>query len=204
MFEMSRGWEKAFFVLSWLAQGSSYLSPYGYGVMHRMHHAFADTELDPHSPKYDKTALSMMLRSAKEFNDILLERKKIDPVYTHEVPKWKSFDLFANKKWVRISWGLSYIAFYIAFATDWWMFLFLPLHFVMGPFHGVIVNWCAHKYGYTNFKTNNTSKNFLPFDFLMMGESYHNNHHANSSNPNFGHRWFELDLTYPLVRVLIG
>ena len=45
--------EKVFYVLTWIFQGSNYLSVYGYGVMHRMHHPCADTPQDPHSPKYD-------------------------------------------------------------------------------------------------------------------------------------------------------
>jgi len=43
-FTMNRFTEKVFFVLTWLFQGPNYLSPFGYGTMHRMHHAFADTE----------------------------------------------------------------------------------------------------------------------------------------------------------------
>ena len=66
----------------------------------------------------------------------------------------------------------------------------------MAPIHGVIINWYAHIYGYVNFKLKDTSKNLLPFDFLMMGEAYHNNHHKNGSNANFGVRWFEIDPTY--------
>src|SRR5690606_12907043 len=40
MFSMSPFWEKFFHVLTFIAQGSSYLSPYAYGVLHRMHHAY--------------------------------------------------------------------------------------------------------------------------------------------------------------------
>ena len=73
----------------------------------------------------------------------------------------------------------------------------------MGPVHGTIVNWFAHKYGYTNFKMKNTAKNLLPVDFLMLGESYHNNHHKYPSSINFGGvRWHELDPVYAISRVL--
>lgn len=71
----------------------------------------------------------------------------------------------------------------------------------MGPVHGAIINWFAHKYGYTNFKLNNTSKNLLPVDFLMLGESYHNNHHKYASSINFGVRWFEIDPVYVVIRL---
>lgn len=201
MFTMSPTWEKVFFVLSWLAQGSSYLSPWAYGIMHRQHHTYADTENDPHSPKYDKSAIAMMMRSATKFNDIFYSRVKTDEKFTNGVPKWMTFDIFANKLIVRLSWAAVYVLFYINFASEWWMYFLLPIHFIMGPVHGIIINWGAHKYGYVNFKTDNTSKNLLPLDVLMLGESYHNNHHANSSNPNFGSRWFEIDFTYPIIWV---
>ena len=38
-YTMSKFGEKLCFILTWITQGSNYLSAYGYGVMHRMHHA---------------------------------------------------------------------------------------------------------------------------------------------------------------------
>ena len=75
--------------------------------------------------------------------------------------------------------------------------------FLMSPIRGAIINWFAHKYGYRNFEVGDTSRNFLPVDFLMMGESYHNNHHKNGSRANFGGiRWHEIDPTYQVIRLL--
>ena len=82
------------------------------------------------------------------------------------------------------------------------MWLLIPAHCLMGPIHGAVINYFAHKYGYRNFEMEDTSKNFLPVDVLMMGESYHNNHHKFISRPNFGFRWFEFDPTYPIIRFL--
>jgi stearoyl-CoA desaturase (delta-9 desaturase) len=83
------------------------------------------------------------------------------------------------------------------------MWLLLPLQFILSPIHGAIINWFAHKYGYRNFEVGDTSRNFLPVDFLMMGESYHNNHHKNGSNANFGGiRWHVLDPTYIVIKIL--
>src|SRR5688500_5776147 len=50
MFTMTKGWEKAFYIGCYLTQGSSYISAYAYGIMHRLHHAHTDTIEDPHSP----------------------------------------------------------------------------------------------------------------------------------------------------------
>jgi len=69
----------------------------------------------------------------------------------------------------------------------------------MGPVHGAIINWFAHKWGYRNFEVSDTARNLLPIDVLMMGESYHNNHHKFGGRPNFGIRWFELDPTFPFI-----
>jgi stearoyl-CoA desaturase (delta-9 desaturase) len=88
-----------------------------------------------------------------------------------------------------------YIWFYVTFATQWWMFLLLPIHFLMGPLHGAIVNWCGHKYGYSNHDNNDHSKNSIPLDFLMMGELFQNNHHKKPNSPNFASRWFEFGCT---------
>jgi stearoyl-CoA desaturase (delta-9 desaturase) len=201
MFSMSKTWEKIFFVGSWIGQGSSYLSPYVYGVLHRQHHAYTDTELDPHSPSYDETMMKMMLRTRDVYNNILYGKAELEPQFTKDMPKWTAFDTMAGHWGSRIFWGLFYIGFYLIFATEPWMYLLLPIHFLMGPIHGAVINWFAHKYGYTNFEVNNTSKNLLPLDFLMLGEGYHNNHHKRGSNPNFGFRWFELDPVYGVIRL---
>jgi stearoyl-CoA desaturase (delta-9 desaturase) len=82
------------------------------------------------------------------------------------------------------------------------MYLFLPAHFIMGPLHGVIINWIAHKYGYRNFEVQDTAHNIMPLDVFMMGEGYHNNHPANGSRANFGFKWHEIDPTFVVMKVL--
>ena len=201
-FTMSKFNEKVCFFLTWLFQGSNYLSAYGYGVMHRMHHAYADTEKDPHSPKFDKNIFSMMWRTKNTYQDINKKRIEVEEKFTKNVPQWRGFDKFASSRISRLTWAALYIVFFILFATAWWQWLFLPVAFLMAPIHGVIINWFAHIYGYVNFKVNDTSKNLLPFDFLMMGEGYHNNHHKHGGRANFGVRWFEIDITYCIMLVL--
>ncbi len=202
-FTMNKFTEKVFFVLTWIFQGSNYLSPYGYGIMHRMHHAFADTPNDPHSPKYDESIFKMMWKTKTIYSSISNKTADIDPRFMKGIPQWDTFDKFARSWISRFMWGALYVAFYYQFATEWWMWILLPAQFLLSPIHGAIINWFAHKYGYTNFKVGDTSKNFLPFDFLMMGESYHNNHHKHGNRANFGgFRWHEIDPTYLVIKVL--
>lgn len=201
-FSMSKGWERFFFFFAWLTQGSSYLSPTAYGIMHRMHHAYADTELDPHSPSYDKNVLAMMWRTKKIYSDILYERTPVDPRFTKNVPSWKSFDLFASSWGSRLFWIGVYIALYLLFAPSAWFLLLVPVHAVMGPLHGVIINWYAHKYGEVNFETDNTSKNLFKVDWLMFGEGYHNNHHVHPGRSNFAAKKGEFDPCFIAIKVL--
>lgn len=194
--------EKVWFIISYIFQGSSYLSPYAYGIMHRMHHAYTDTDKDPHSPKISGNPFKMMWDTKKVYSDIYRGRMDVDEKFKRNLPEWHAFDRFAESWVSRLLWCVGYIAFYVAFAPYWWLYLLLPIQFLMGPFHGAIVNYYAHRFGYVGFKQNNTSKNFIFINFLMQGEGYHNNHHKFPSRPNFAVRWFEFDPVYPVILVL--
>lgn len=203
VFTMSKRTEKITFLLTWLCQGPSYLSAYGYGIMHRMHHAYTDTDKDPHSPKYDGNMFSMMWKTKNIYQDINNQRITVDQKFMKNVPQWKNFDRFASSRSSRITWGVVYFLLFLTFTTAWWQWLLLPVLYLMAPIHGVIINWFGHIYGYINFKTTDTSKNLFRFDFLMMGEGYHNNHHKYSSRANFGGvNWYEVDVTYVIMRIL--
>lgn len=202
MFTMSKSAEKVFYILTYIFQGSSFLSPKGYGIMHRMHHAYADTELDPHSPMYSNGLFDMMWKTKKIYHDIRLDIADIEPKFKKGVPDWKFIEWLGSNYISRIAWGAFYTLYYFYFATEWYQYLLLPIQFFMGPVHGAIINYFAHKYGYVNYKVDDTAKNLLPVDFLMMGEGYHNNHHKFGGRANFGKKWFEIDPTYPIILIL--
>lgn len=201
-FTMSRGWERVFYVLAYVTQGSSYMSPRTYAIMHRLHHAHTDTALDPHSPSYSSNIFSMMWRTRRFYNDIMSGSMKIEERFTKNVPNWRAFDRFADGTFSRLIWVVIYSLFFLYFADGLWLYLLLPVVITMGAFHGAIINWFAHKYGYVNFRLKNTSMNLFFIDVLMLGESYHNNHHKHPTAVNFGKRWFEVDPTYPVILLL--
>ena len=201
-FKMSKPVERLFFILTYITQGSSYMSPRAYAIMHRMHHAYTDTEKDPHSPSFSKNIFSMMWRTRNIYNQVFAKSIEIEPRFLKNLPEWPAFDRWANSWISRVLWIIIYLTFFIVFAHNPWVYLLLPVVLGMGAFHGAIINWFAHKYGYTNFKLKNTSENLLSIDFLMLGESYHNNHHKHPSSINFGIRWHEFDPIYPIIRFL--
>lgn len=202
MFTMSKGWERFFYLFTWIVQGSSFLNPRAYAIMHRMHHAYSDTDKDPHSPHFFKEVFSMMWRTKNIYNGYTVGNIQPEPNFDKNVPQWPLLDKHAEGYPVRLFFAAFYILFYILFATQWWMFLFLPIHFLMGPIQGAIVNWAGHKYGYVNFENGDHSKNTLIIDFLMLGELFQNNHHYRASSSNFAARWWEFDPVYPVIKVL--
>ncbi len=203
MFSMSKFWERFFFIMTFITQGTSYLNAKAYAVMHRMHHAYSDTERDPHSPHFFRSVFGMMWRTKTIYYDLLTSKMKPGDRFEQNTPEWHKFEKLADHMVTRISFAVVYILIYVFFAPYWWLFFLLPVHFLMGPIHGAIVNWCGHKYGYRNFKDiKDHSKNTLPFDFLTMGELFQNNHHKYPSRLNFGVRFFEFDPTYPFIKVM--
>ncbi|MBL7740521.1 MAG: acyl-CoA desaturase [Chitinophagaceae bacterium] len=201
-FTMSKLWERFFYLAAYITQGSSYVSPRIYAILHRMHHAYTDTDKDPHSPKYDRNFFAMMWSLRKQTVCIHKGKTEIEQRFLKNLPDWKRLDNAGHATWSRLGWTAVYIFIYVVFAPSAWWFLLLPVHILMVPLQGAIINWFAHKYGSVNFKMRNTSTNLFKIDVLMMGEAYHNNHHKNPSATNFGFRRYELDPTYYIIRFL--
>ena len=203
---MSKFWERFFYFLTYISQGSSYLSPRAYAILHRMHHAYSDTDKDPHSPHHTENVFTMMWKTKDIYNAVLAKKVKIEERFDRDFPHWNFIEKLGDSWISRLAWGIGYSLFYVLVYvyTDmhWAFFLLLPIHFLMGPVHGAIVNWSGHKYGYQNFDNKDKSKNSLVFDVLMMGELFQNNHHKLPNSINFGAKWFEFDPTYPVIKFL--
>lgn len=201
-FTMSRGWEKFFFICCFITQGSSYISAYAYGMMHRLHHVHTDTEDDPHSPTNHPNFWRMMLETRNSYFSIYCGKTLVEDKIKKDIPQWHAFDKFAHNWITRVSWMMIYTAIYIWLATAWWQFLLLPFTIIMGTLQGAVVNWWAHKFGYRNFETEDTSRNIIPFDIFFWGESYHNNHHKFPGRPNNSVKWYEFDSIYAVELLL--
>ena len=64
------------------------------------------------------------------------------------------------------------------------------------------VNSVTHVLGYRNYQTSDASRNYWLVAIVAYGEGWHNNHHADQRAAAHGHRWWEIDMTYGVVRLL--
>ena len=206
-----------------ITEGSSYLSPIGFAIMHMLHHLHADTEKDPHSPKYYHGFLGpfKMMWDTKRIYDQIKKGAETIEIRGHQIdlreiikkvdcPNFEKFERVAHSKMYKVIWILlvaSFYAFYLYHHHSHpWIFPIVGLMFlvqiVMAPVHGLIINYLGHVWGEQRYEMENTSRN-LPWiiSFLMLGEGWHNDHHKYPGRSNFGKWWYELDLVHQTTKL---
>lgn len=163
---------------------------------HRIHHAFSDRPSDPHSPtrgfwwahvgwlfRYDEL-LDEPEHLARSIPDLVRDRG-------HQViAKTQGLQLllltgalYAWGGWSFVVWGIFLRTAAVYHAT--WL-----------------VNSATHLWGYQTYNTNEGSRNNWWVAILSYGEGWHNNHHAYLASAAHGLRWWEVDATYFVIRLL--
>jgi fatty-acid desaturase len=160
-------------------------------AVHRAHHRYCDTPNDPHSPKY-KSFLFMIFGSM--FAPVRVR-------YVKSLLK-DPFILFAHQYYylIQLPWVL------LLYLVGGWYAVF-ACHIVPGGLTwlaGSFVNWYNHLYGYQRFTTKDTSRNNFLTGFLVLGEGWHNSHHAHPIRATTSNAWYEFDLIYYIARMLGG
>ena len=64
------------------------------------------------------------------------------------------------------------------------------------------VNSFAHLFGRRRYATNDSSRNNPVIAVLTLGEGWHNNHHHYPVSARQGFRWWQVDISYAILRVL--
>jgi stearoyl-CoA desaturase (delta-9 desaturase) len=176
--------------------------PLQWVAVHRMHHQHSDAAGDPHSPRdgiWWAHLLWWMPHSPAQDNPARYERYipdlVRDPVhrffqrYHVLLPLALAGLLFAlGEVWGGV--GLSWLV--------WGMFVRTALLYHATWF----VNSATHLWGYRSYATRDRSTNLWWVALLTLGEGWHNNHHAFPRSARHGLRWWELDATYGLIRLL--
>jgi fatty-acid desaturase len=162
-------------------------SPIGYATVHRAHHAYADSDQDPHQPNLGLFNIimcrwnlsSLSLKFLKNLNDPWI-------VFSH---KW---------------YGLIILLFSVGlFVIDPLLIFAYSISLLYAKWCGVMTNYVSHlplKSNYRNFATKDSSQNNLITGWIV-GE-WHNNHHADPKNWNQKINWWEWDLTGYIIRLI--
>jgi stearoyl-CoA desaturase (delta-9 desaturase) len=171
---------------------------------HRRHHAHSDKPGDPHSPR-DGAWWSHMLWFIPKAN-----REQNERYHRRWVPDLMRdpFFVFLDKSFIWWHIALGVALFFAGRALGGlamgWSFvvwgMFVRLLFVLHTTW--LVNSATHMWGYKNYEVDDDSRNNWWVALLTHGEGWHNNHHAYPRMARHGHRWWELDVTYAMIRAL--
>jgi stearoyl-CoA desaturase (delta-9 desaturase) len=181
------------FILAFMAMSSAQKGVLWWAAHHRNHHRFSDTEEDLHSPmqfgfwwshvgwimsdSYNKTEMHLIRDFAKFPELRWLDRYHLVP------PVVLAVALFLFGGWGALVWG-----FFISTVILW---------------HGSFtINSLAHLFGRRRYPTADTSRNNWWLALLTLGEGWHNNHHHYMASVRQGFFWWEIDVTYYVLRVL--
>jgi stearoyl-CoA desaturase (Delta-9 desaturase) len=159
---------------------------------HRWHHRFSDTDRDPHKsdrgfwwshvgwiicPKYNETDYEG-IRDYSQFPELVWLNKY------HLVPPV----ILGVVVWLIGGWSALFCSFF--FST-------------ILLYHGTFsINSLTHRWGKARYRTTDTSKNSFILAIVTLGEGWHNNHHYYASTANQGFFWWEVDISYYVIRLL--
>jgi stearoyl-CoA desaturase (delta-9 desaturase) len=178
--------------------------------MHRRHHQHSDTPDDPHTPHHHGEGVLGVLAG--------FWHSHIGWFFQAKPPDLERYyrDLEASPALRAASWLFPL-----------WVALGLVLPAVLGGvitltwggvWTGVIwgglvrvflvhhvtwsVNSACHLWGFRPFKSDDESRNNVVLGILALGEGWHNTHHAFPTSARHGLSWWEVDVSYYVIRAL--
>ena len=190
-------------------------TPARWVAVHRLHHRHSDQQPDPHSPRVNffwaHVGWVFVLHRGHS-------RVNLYEQYARDILR-DPFYLRLERKltWLWIYWAHALVYFLLGMAGGWlwtghWRSGLLAGGFVLvwGVFFRTIFVWhvtwavnsVTHIIGYRNYETGDDSRNYWLVGVLAHGEGWHNNHHADQRAAAHGHRWWEIDTTWMVVRLL--
>ncbi|KAJ7951905.1 putative Delta 9 desaturase [Quillaja saponaria] len=170
-------------------------SPIDWVSTHRYHHQFCDSERDPHSP-YEGFWFSHI---GWFFDVNYLTERCGGQDNVGDLEKQSFYRFLQN----------TYIAHPIAlgallYAVGGFPFLVWGMGVrIVWVYHITwLVNSACHVWGNQAWNTGDLSRNNWWVALLAFGEGWHNNHHAFEFSARHGLQWWQLDMTWYVVRFL--
>ena len=189
-------------------------SPARWVAIHRMHHQHSDRQEDPHSPmaSFWWSHFGWLLfrnRSHENLNRFERYARDLlrDPFY---------LGLERRMGWLVVYLVHTALIMAAGFAVGWWMtgmlsggvrlmYSWLIWGVVIRTVATLHITWAVnsvtHVWGYRNYDTRDNSRNNWWVALLAFGEGWHNNHHAHQRSARHGHRWWEFDMSWMMIRL---
>jgi stearoyl-CoA desaturase (delta-9 desaturase) len=181
------------FILALLAMSSAQQGVLWWAAHHRNHHKESDQPADTHSPVqrgFWYSHVGWILTPKNRATD--LERVKDFARYP-ELRWLDRHDLF-----VAVAWG--FVIYFIGGPTALFWGHFVSL--VLAWHVTFCINSLAHVWGSRRYVTTDQSRNNPVLAVLTLGEGWHNNHHHYQRSARQGFFWWELDVTYYVLKLL--
>lgn len=179
-------------------------SPIWWATLHRAHHRYTDTDKDPHSPRsgnYHAYAGWIFGEKYPEHLDPKTQAADLvnDPLYRlfERKNNWHTSHLtnsavgfgFRGILWLLFGWKIALASVAAGLIVQ------------QVPF---LVNLVCHKpkLGYKNFHNEDDSVNVWWLTLITLGDNWHNNHHAFPGLAKAGYRWYEIDISWMVIKAL--
>jgi sn-1 stearoyl-lipid 9-desaturase len=176
--------------------------PLWWATMHRAHHRFVDTPLDPHSPRnglLEGWWGWALKRHYPEHVKPEIQAKDLvkDPLYRwldQDGDMWRGHTLNGALN--------ALFRIFILMRFGWMPAATSMLAALTVQQVPVLLNVACHmpQLGYRNFDTKDDSVNVWWVALLAMGEGWHNNHHAVPGSAKSGLKPSEFDLSWLVIR----
>lgn len=194
-------------LLAFLAETSAQKGILWWSANHRLHHKYSDTPSDPHSmkqfgfwyshvgwimvPDYEPTRQNLVKDLAKYPELCWLNRYYLIP------PFMLAISVMALGGLVN---GGSVSAMFTHGWSTLWIGFFLSTVIL---YHATFsINSLMHRFGRPRYITDDNSKNSLWLALISLGEGWHNNHHYYQRATRQGFFWWEIDLTFYMLKLL--
>jgi stearoyl-CoA desaturase (delta-9 desaturase) len=181
------------FLLAWLGCSALQKGPLWWASHHREHHRFSDTPDDPHSPHMTSFWWSHL-------GWIMSDDHTETP--WHAIRDWSRFPELRFLD--RFHWVPGIVLAVVCWLIAGWSGLVWG--FVISTvlvYHATFsINSLSHLIGTRRYATDDESRNNVFLALITLGEGWHNNHHHYQSSANQGFFWYEIDISFAVIRLL--
>lgn len=193
------------FLFGLLGSTATQRGPIWWASHHRRHHRYSDTDRDMHSPRKGFWWSHMgWFLSTKHF--VTREQWVRDLIKFPELRFLDRFDIVIPVLYAVALWGLGKwleIAFPELGTTGWQMLIWGYFVSTIVLIHCTLfINSLSHVWGNQRYKTGDDSRNNGFLALITLGEGWHNNHHHYPVSARQGFYWWEIDISYYLLKLM--